>query len=535
MKFIMQKILSTIRRKILLGYVCILIITLGAAFPLLSSNQEVKQQVTGFVNTTIPMLANIRKMADQIRQLELKAYSYYGYTSSADEFEQSLSSLSGELKRELKVLDNEKHLIALTDFLLALTTLNETLSEANVDWDQARLQLSDMSSESEKLNTQLNKLTETMSEQAQISSNQMLDRLNTSKTLLIMLLLLILLVAICAYFIANKMVVIPIKGLASKVESMSANRDLSMRLEINSHDEIGKVAVSLNSLVSVINGGMQDVAVAINDIGIAVGSLMKTSNDADSTVKQLRAEIVALVDVIGRLNAQMQHAVEQAQSAAVAAHHGAEEVNVGAGEVEKTARSISALTVNIEATAAKLASLKTAGNKIAGVVGTIAEIADQTNLLALNAAIEAARAGETGRGFAVVADEVRTLANRTHQSTVEINQMLDAIVQLITESVNTMEKNQQEASVSVIQAQHTVTSLASIRQKMVDVSQQASDVAKLNSSAGREVNSVQQVVDRFEQLGDKVKTGSDDTHQASLSLTELAKKLRGMLANYKLH
>jgi methyl-accepting chemotaxis protein len=152
-----------------------------------------------------------------------------------------------------------------------------------------------------------------------------------------------------------------------------------------------------------------------------------------------------LADTIRGVAVKSNQAAEHAESANQAVINGHK-------EVEKTIGSINSLASELELVATAVKKLKEDSTNIEGILEATRGIADQTNLLALNAAIEAARAGEQGRGFAVVADEVRSLAKRTQEETVRINNMIDQLQEGSHQASEVMERSSRRTSEPVEQA-----------------------------------------------------------------------------------
>lgn len=159
------------------------------------------------------------------------------------------------------------------------------------------------------------------------------------------------------------------------------------------------------------------------------------------------------------------------------ATHTAESAQQGAESLDQTVRHVQGIETGLHEVSKEIKALNEQSERIRKMVDTIQDIAAQTNLLSLNASIEAARAGHHGRGFAVVAGEVRNLAARTHQATVQINQVVQENRTMAAQAVQEVSVNLDRVTQGVTLANYTNERMHSIRSDAQNVVKAINDVA----------------------------------------------------------
>lgn len=531
--------MNSISKKVLMGYVLVLLVAVIASITLFGAATIVNERTEQFIGQTLPQLSDIQEVQQSLDRIQISAYSLYGTIIDVSDFNNELTQskkILEQLYRQDKLNSSSAFNLISSDtntLIEIMLKLESIMAAEDVDWDGSRDVLVEIDSQAKKISSKLSSLKKSIGTSARLSSQVISAEINEIQQLVIGLLLSIIVVAIIAYTLSHKKIALPIRELASKLDGVAKQYDLTVMVPEQSKDEIGLTAQSINRLLSSFKTGINDVRHIADNINLLVNDLGSSSQSADEQVNLLNEKINSLLSEMLQLEQQIEQGFQQSTLASQKAKKGAEEVQTGAEQVEKTSTGIACLARDIESSAEMLLELRKSGDKVSTVVGTIAEIADQTNLLALNAAIEAARAGESGRGFAVVADEVRTLATRTHQSTIEINSMLATIVTSISQVVLAMEKNQTHADEAVILSQSTVDSLSKIKSTILSLSDESAEAAEQAENSHHQVITMRNWVEQFKSVGEVVAQGSVETRDTSLKMSELAISFNESVAKFR--
>ncbi|MDF2154539.1 methyl-accepting chemotaxis protein [Vibrio sp. CAU 1672] len=342
------------------------------------------------------------------------------------------------------------------------------------------------------------------------------------------------LIAVLAAFgyVISRNITEPLQKLIDNTSKI-ANGDLTVRLSTSHKDELGTVSYEIDrmlaklqeTLLAAHNSAQQSASMAQN--------IAQASEEAATSVNSQHAQLellsTAMTEMSTTITDVAKNAENTAQSTALVTQHAEQ----SGKDMQKTAATIAEVSEDIAAADRMVAELQAGVNEISAVVSVIRKVSEQTNLLALNAAIEAARAGEQGHGFVVVADEVRNLASRTQQSTDEVQQTIDSLMERSERTVNAIARSNAQVEKSVEVSRATQDQLASMVEELIRSNDMVAQIAAASEQKSLVANEMTQNVTTIHFAANEVKEASQMLAEESQHLATTSELLHDQIRYFK--
>ncbi|MBN8238725.1 methyl-accepting chemotaxis protein [Marinobacter hydrocarbonoclasticus] len=328
-------------------------------------------------------------------------------------------------------------------------------------------------------------------EQAQQRSAEASAEGTSSSATVLAITVIAIIIAIALFFVFMKLIISSISALREQLDNIAQGEgDLTQRVPVTVEDDLGKLARSFNQVLENLQGMIGSIQNLSRDLGAGATELATAARDNNDGVTRQTDSISMVATAINEMQSAIEEVAGNASRAAEITREAETKGNNSAQIIRNSSKQVHRLAAQISKAVEVIRKLSADSDNITSVLDVIRGIAEQTNLLALNAAIEAARAGEQGRGFAVVADEVRTLAQRTGQSTEDIQTMITALQTGVSDVVSVMETGSKEAT-------ETERLATEAEQELQAILEAISSITDVNTSVASATEEQTQVVDEI--------------------------------------
>jgi len=337
---------------------------------------------------------------------------------------------------------------------------------------------------------------------------------------------------IANYLILKFILLKPMNRIAT-VANEIANKDVRHQCIIESHDTLGKIIQSFNSMAGTLRVIVQDIistASSLNDSATGLKEATASARRDAEHQKELALKGETVVSSMQGTKAE----VDQAISSIIGSTTQAEQLATsGRAVVEESAEAMTKIESEFRSMETQIGRLSEQSEKIGSVVTVIRGIAEQTNLLALNAAIEAARAGEMGRGFAVVADEVRNLANQTAKSTEEITTIINELQTEAQEAHAGVENSAKIISSGVASTDNSSSVLSEIAESIDAVNIEFESICIAVAENNQYANELTQIVHELAEISERTMNDAENNEMETQRFNELSLNLNQLVSDFR--
>ena len=469
---------------------------------------------------------NISQLKQQIQNARLQALAYT--LSGRENFEIAATEAIALALQEVGEIARDQA----DDNLKALQPAKEALEHYRsqlVRFKDAQVRVE---AAQEQLKTLGDKMLAQVAELIELQGHHREAEARLSRTTLTSVAGVALLVGLFAAWVMIRQIITPLNQTLIAAQRI-AKGDLSRDLQVRRNDEMGQLQQSMQAMTISLRQLIGGISEGVGQISAAAQQLSAVTEQTSVGVNNQKEETDQVATAMNQMTATVLEVARSAQDAAQAADHADKQAREGDQVVSQAIGQIEQLADEVLKSTQAMRLLKQESDKIGGVLDVIKSVSQQTNLLALNAAIEAARAGEAGRGFAVVADEVRGLAQRTQQSTEEIEELIAALQHGTQQVATTLDSSRsltdnsmqlsRRAGSALEQITRTVSTIQDMNQQIATASEEQSAVAE---QVNRNIISVRNISEQTAAAGEQ-------TAASSVELARLGNQLQGMVNKFR--
>ncbi|MEF1290815.1 methyl-accepting chemotaxis protein [Vibrio sp. M260118] len=325
----------------------------------------------------------------------------------------------------------------------------------------------------------------------------------------------------------------PLTRILKTLESLTEG-DMAKRIEISFNNEFSQVSSHINSLADNLHGILVKLNDASDNLTNTARTNQHTSSEAQSQLSQQREQTANVATAMTEMAHSVQEVAQSAQNSQQMVEQVEKASESGRQIMGTNITTINQLESRLNQSVDAVKELQAMSSQIGSILDVIRNIAEQTNLLALNAAIEAARAGEQGRGFAVVADEVRVLAQRTTESTSEIESMISNLQSSSSSANKVIQSCMDDMELSVEQASSANSAMEEIQGLIMEISQMSGHISQAAAEQSETTGEIACNIEEINLIADTSYQAMAKIAQTSEDLSSLANQQGELVHRFKL-